>query len=268
MYELPELEVIRTIIAEKYTGSPITKVTVGNKTIVGKKNIFLEELEGATVWFVERRAGHLVFHLDTGKRLVVYLEGQSSFYGGEPNEALKSGAQFVLHFGNKYAAFFELAEQSIQIITVREVEDLLKVCGPDPLDKRFTLSAFKHVLSKKRNYIKTLLLDASIVSGIGAIYSDEILFQAKISPNRKAYTLTDEEAEKLFHAMQNVLKEAIADGGTREKSLFLNDSFTGSYRDKIKVYNRMDEPCECCGESIVCTVVAKQKSFYCLHCQQ
>lgn len=268
MYELPELEVIRAVIAEKYTGTPITKVNLNNKVIVGKKARFVEALEGATIWFVERRAGHLIFHLDSGKRLLLYVQQQTNFYGGEPNESLKLGAHLVLYFGNRYAAFYELAEEALQILTVREVDDLLKVCGPDPLEKRFSLPALQLVLSKKRSYLKTLLLDATIISGIGPIYSDEILYHAKISPSRKANTLTEEEGKRLYDAMLSVLKNAIADGGSRQQPLFAQDTFTGSYAEKLAVYNQEGKLCEQCNEPIVCTAVAKQKSYHCPNCQK
>ncbi|URN93937.1 MAG: endonuclease VIII [Candidatus Pristimantibacillus lignocellulolyticus] len=268
MYELPELDVIRAVLAEKYAGAPITKIVVNSKALVGKKTKLSDALVHATIWFVERRAGHLILHLDTGKRLMIYLHESSRFYGGEAGEPLKSGAHLVLYFNNRYVAFYELADEAIQLLTVREVDDQLKICGPDPLDKRFTLSALQLVLGKKRNYLKTLLLDATLMTGIGAIYSDEILFEARLKPNRKANTLTAVEGEALFTAMQTVLKNAIADGGSKEQALFAQDSFTGSYNDKLKVFQREGEPCTVCSEPIQQLVVAKQKSYVCPHCQQ
>lgn len=268
MYELPELEVIRAVLAEKYAGSQITKISVNNKALIGKKTKLTEALLQATLWFVERRAGHLILHLDTGKRLMIFLQQTSRFYGGDEHEDLKSGAQLVLHFGTRYAAFYDLAEEAIQLITVREVDDQLKVCGPDPFDKRFTLKALQQVLSKKRNYLKTLLLDASIMTGIGPIYSDEILYHAGLHPTRKANSLTEKESEALYHAMQSVLKNAIADGGSKQQALYANDSFTGSFADKLQVFEREGELCAKCSEPIQQIVVAKQKCYICSHCQQ
>lgn len=268
MYELPELDVIRATLAEKYAGAPITKIVVNNKVLVGKKTKLVDALVQATIWFVERRAGHLILHLDTGKRLMVYLQEGSRFYGGESGEALKSGAHLVLYFNNRYVAFYELADEAIQLLTVREVDDQLKIFGPDPLDKRFTLSALQLVLGKKRNYLKTLLLDTTLITGIGSIYSDEILFEARLKPNRKAYTLTLDEGEALYNAMQTIMKNAIADGGSKAQALFALDSFTGSYIDKLQVHQREGEPCLVCAEPIQHIVVAKQKSYICPHCQQ
>jgi len=263
MYELPELEVIKALIAEKYAGAIITKIICNTKTITGKKTKMCEELQGATIWFVERRAGHLVLHLDSGKRLVIYLAHSSTFYGGEAGEALPSSRDFVVQFGDRYMAFGKLPEQAIQLITVREVEELLKACALDPLDKRFTLDYLWGQLQKKRSSLKTFLLDASVMSGIGAVYSDEILFAAKLHPARKANSLNKDEAAQFYEAIRETLKAAIADGGMRIQPLYAHDSLTGSYSDKLAVFGRDGQNALDSNDPVELISVAKQKCYVC-----
>lgn len=268
MYELPELEIIKAIIAEKYAGAAITKVICNTKTIIGKKTKLCEELQGATIWFVERRAGHLVLHLDTGKRLVIYLDHPSTFYGGEAGEALPPGREFVLQLGERYMSFSKLPEQAVQLITVREVEDLLRACAPDPLDKRFTEAYWKSQLYKKRSSLKTFLLDASVISGIGAVYSDEILYAAQLHPARKANSLTEQEASTLYETIRRIMKAAIADGGMRVQPLYAQDSLTGGYADQLAVYGREGEFALDMNDPVELITVAKQKCYICPARQQ
>jgi len=263
MYELPELEVIRAIIAEKYTGVAITKIQCGTKVIIGKKSPFCEQLFNATIWFVERRAGHLVLHLDTGRRLMIYLNDSSGFYGGEPGEKIKANSDFVLHFGERYMAFSKLDDNAIQLTTVREVEEQLKHCAPDPLDRRFNETYFHDQLSKKRSSLKTFLLDASVVSGIGSVYSDEILYAARLHPARKANSLNEQEAADLYAAIRDIMKTAIADGGVRTGPLFAQDSLTGSYAERLAVYGRDGKLALDTEEPVELIVVAKQKCYIC-----
>lgn len=268
MYELPELEVIKAIMAEKYAGATITKVICNTKAITGKKAKLCEELQGATIWFVERRAGHLVLHLDTGKRLLIYFDHDSTFYGGEAGERLKSGSALVLELGDRYMAFGKLPEQAVQLLTVREVEELLRGCAPDPLDKRFTQSYLLGQLGKKRSSLKTFLLDATVVSGIGAVYSDEILYAANLHPARKANSLSAEEGEQLYEAIRNILKAAISDGGIRIQPLYAQDSLTGSYSDQLAVYGREGDYALDTTEPVELITVAKQKCYICPTRQQ
>jgi len=262
MYELPELEVIRAIIAEKYTGVAITKIQCGAKVITGKKSPFCEQLINTTIWFVERRAGHLVLHLDTGKRLMIYLSDQSSFYGGEAGEKAKGSPDLVLYFGERFMSFSKLEEQAVQLTTVREVEDQLKVCAPDPLDRRFTEVYFREQLSKKRSSLKTFLLDASVVTGIGPVYSDEILYAARLHPARKVNSLNEQEATNLYETIRNMMRSAIADGGVRTEPLYAQDTLTGSYAERLAVYGRDGKfVLDTENEQVELIVVAKQKCY-------
>jgi len=263
MYELPELEVMRALIAEKYAGAAITKIQCNTKIIVGKKSAFCEQLQNATIWFVERRAGHLVLHLDTGKRLMIYLSDQSVFYGGEAGEKVQGTPDFVLHFGERYMSFSKLEDNAVQVITVREVEEQLKPCAMDPLDKRFTLAYLQKQLSKKRCSLKTCLLDASVLSGIGPVYSDEILYAARLHPARKVNSLNEQEVAALYEATLSILKAAIADGGIRRSPLFAQDSLTGSYEEQLAVYGRDGELALDTEDPVELIVVAKQKCYIC-----
>lgn len=268
MYELPELEIIRAVIAEKYAGAAITQVKADKKAISSSLAAFKEQLVHHTIWFVERRTSHLIFHLDSGLRLVIYMPNEAAFYGGNKTEEKEPASDFIIYFGERFAAFSGLEVKSVRLLTIRQIEDELREFGPDPLDKRFTKSYLFSYIAKKRSSLKTLLLDPQFVTGIGPIYSDEILYAARLLPSRKANALTEQETNDLYEAMRSVMKEAVADGGALQQPLFAQDSFTGSYADKLMVYQKQGEACANCGHNISMQTVAKQKCNVCEHCQQ
>lgn len=268
MYELPELEIIRAAIAEKYAGAVITKIKIAKKTTTSQVSAMTKQLVQHTIWFAERRTSHLIFHLDSGLRLVIDMQKEAAFYGGNITEEQEPSSQFTIYFGDRFASFAGLEENSVRLLTIREVEDELREFGPDPLDKRFTKPYIFSYIAKKRSSLKTLLLDPHFVTGIGQIYADEILYAARLLPNRKANALTEDETIALYEAMGTTLKEAIADGGALQQPLFSQDSFTGSYADKLKVYDKDGEACVRCDNIIQIQTVAKTKCYICEHCQQ
>lgn len=267
MYELPEIEMVRANITERFTGIPIQKIYVNAKSVLGKRIKFLDEITHATVWFVERRSAHLILHLDNGKRILIEIGKDTKFYGDEAFKANKDEADLILYFENKTCAFYNLDEEALQLLTVREVDQQLKIIAPDAFDKNFTQAYFVEAISKKRSSIKNALIDGKIVTGINAIYSDEILFECKLHPSTKANTLSREEVGRLFDAILFVLKEATTDGGSLKEPMSNHDVFSGSYADKLNVYNRAGENCTVCETPIEQIVLAKQKCYICPQCQ-
>src|SRR5690606_16400684 len=122
-------------------------------------------------------------------------------------------------------------------------------------------------LSKKRSTLKNLLVEGKLVSGVGPIYSDEILFASQLHPSRKANTLLEEEANRLYDTIVQLQKEATIDGGSIDIPMHSQDVFSGSYIQKHNVYNREQENCMSCKTDIEHVVVAKQKCYICSQCQ-
>ena len=267
MYELPEIELVRANLTERFSGITIKKVYVNAKAVLGKRIKFLDELTHSTIWFVERRSGHLVLHLDNGKRILIEFGKHTRFFGDDNAKINKEEADLILYFDNKACAFYYLEEQSLQLLTVREVDQQLKIIAPDGFDKTFTKQYVLTTLSKRRSSIKNALIDGKFISAIGPIYSDEILFESKIHPTRKANTLSEDELNRLYDATLFVLKEATTDGGSINYPMSNQDVFSGSYADKHQVYERQGEACYTCETPIEQIVLAKQKCYICPQCQ-
>ena len=116
--------------------------------------------------------------------------------------------------------------------------------------------------------IKTLLLDQTIISGLGNIYANEVLFASKINPHRKGKDITLKECSDIVTSSNEIIKEAIELGGTTIKSYTSSLGVTGRFQQRLKVHKKEGEPCKVCGEKIKKEFINGRSSYYCLNCQK
>lgn len=267
MQELPELEIYRALLAERFAGAAIAALEWMEDEPSESSVMLQESVAGKYVWFVERRADLVVFHLDNGKRLALRLSDDASLFVASSGEVRDAGASVRLRFDDRSLEMTGISGDDIELISVKELEARMKGQGVDPLDKRLTLARFKDRFAKKRSSIKTALLDRNLIAGLGPVYSDEILFEAKLRPERKVNELTDEEWELLYNATGQILRDAISYGGVRAQALFDGDSITGGYRERLAVHGLEGQTCKRCGGTVQKISIAGRKSYRCPDCQ-
>ncbi|MBN2983906.1 MULTISPECIES: bifunctional DNA-formamidopyrimidine glycosylase/DNA-(apurinic or apyrimidinic site) lyase [Cohnella] len=269
MPEWPEMETYRRLLSPLVCGQTIVNVDVNReKTINEPEETFRGALTGRKIMFVERRAKYLLFHLDDGNRLLLHLMlGGYLVYG---TEAEKDDSRFQVVFaledGNRLF-FGGLRLGFLHRITAKAAIEQFRELGPEPFDPRLTEEAFVLKLAKKRGKLKPALVDQKWLAGIGNCYSDEICFEAGVVPFADIASLTDDTKRNVYHAMRKVLTEAAEEGGYMDKKLTANDTLTGGYDDKCKVYDREGEPCPRCGGTIQLATISSRKMFYCPSCQ-
>ncbi|QHW34517.1 Fpg/Nei family DNA glycosylase [Paenibacillus rhizovicinus] len=278
MPEYPEMEHYRRLLAERIAGQPITKVLVTRpKSINVPVETFEQELVGRTVWFVERRGKMILFHLDNGKRLLLHLmlggliryESHTLLTPeGLPHERPDRTVQVTIGFPAGDLCFIGLRLGYIHLLTVKETNAQLADLGPEPFDGRLTLEAFKARFKSKRGSLKNSLVDQHVIAGIGNCYADEIAFEAEIRPDVRISAIDPEAWERIYNAMHAVLKDAVAHGGYMELPLTNDDTLTGGYNERCRVYDRGGEPCLRCDGTIVQTELNSRKLFYCPSCQK
>ena len=177
-------------------------------------------------------------------------------FGGDASEE-----PVVLAFTRLWLGYFYLYKPE-------EVDDhpLISRLGPDPFSEEFTPEYLADAFRRNAR-VKGLLLDQSVVAGLGNIYVDEVLFAAGVHPTRKANTISPEETRKIHAATRDILRRAIDFKGTTFDSY--HDAFgeTGGYQDHLQVFNSEDEPCPRCGTPIVKTRVAGRGTYTCPTCQ-
>jgi formamidopyrimidine-DNA glycosylase len=139
----------------------------------------------------------------------------------------------------------------------------------DPLDQVFTWPTFQYLLAEKAAKMKQLLMDQKFISGLGNIYSDEVLFGAGLRYDRLSNTLSSQEVRRLYRGMQEVLQEAIKLRGTTLEDEAYLDLFgePGEYQNELKVYGRTGLPCRRCRTPIQTVKISQRSSYYCPQCQ-
>ena len=269
MPELPEMETYKTLLSEKIIGKPIINITINREkslNIAGDK--FNQYVLNKRITSIERRGKYLVFQLDSGYCLLLHLMLGGWMYLGTDEDNPDRTKQIILSFGDINLYFIGLRLGFLHFLSKADVEQELATLGPNPLDKNFLLDNFLAIIDRKRGLLKTTLPNQHVLSGIGNCYTDEICCEAKLSPKRKFDELSSKEKENLFDGIKLVLTEAIKEGGYMEHLLFKEDSLTGGYNEKCKVYDREGEKCYRCGSFIIKEMISKRKTFYCGECQK
>src|ERR687889_110043 len=195
MPELPEVETIKQHLRELVVGSLITEVEVLDPGLVEHPSTeeFERELEGDRISGTRRRAKHLIVELDSGNFLVFQLKIGGQLLLVPPVEEPKTALMLVLHLDGERRLFLrdETGFTRARLLDAGELEERLSSLGPEPLEEQFGWDYLPRKIGARRAQIKPLLLDQKVVSGIGNIYVDEILYDARLHPRRKANTITD-----------------------------------------------------------------------------
>jgi formamidopyrimidine-DNA glycosylase len=270
MPELPEVTVISEDVAALALGHKVLKAAVFRPDVT---NVAPEEFErrlvGKTLRTTGRRGKIIVLdfgdvvglvHLVISGRVLRLPEWREP---DKMNTAVLEfeGGPVVLAFTRLWLGYFDLYEPGEE-----DNHPLISRLGPDPFSEDFTLEYLTSALDRKAT-IKALLLEQSVVSGLGNIYVDEVLFAAAVNPTRRANTLTSEETKNIHTATRDILRRAIEARGTTFDSY--HDAFgeTGKYQHQLQVFTRAGEPCPRCGTEIAKSRVAGRGTYTCPSCQ-
>ena len=275
MPELPEVEtVVRDLRAHGLEQAALRSVAVRWPRIVSglTPDRFARLLAGRTVIRLSRRAKYIVAFLDTGDRLLIHLRMTGKLRFAAPQEAPGKHDHVVITLADGRRLFFNDTRKFGRLQLVGTGTDPLARLGPEPLDDAFTADVLRRQLRGKRRMIKSLLLDQTTVAGLGNIYVDESLWQAKIHPERRADTLSAAEISRLHTAIRDVLQRAVDNCGTT-----LGDGKTNFYSvagrrgrnaDALQVFRRDGLPCPRCGATLARRVVGQRGTHFCPHCQK
>ena len=266
MPELPEVETIKRELEKIILGKKIKEVYVHNPKVIREPSVgkFKKALEGATFKNVLRKAKVLILELSSGKSLVIHLKmtGQLVY----PGDGKNSRVSFRLSDGK----LLDFNDQRL-FAELRLMDDwrslkFIQGLGPEPF--ALSLEQFKTMLAAKKTRIKPLLMDQAFISGIGNLYAAEILFRARILPERAANSLSDKEKQLLFEEIKEVLNEAIRYGGSSVDDYVRLSGEKGDYASRHKVYGREGKTCLVCKTSIKRTSLGGRGTYFCPRCQR
>lgn len=276
MPELPEVEVVRRGLDTHIVGSTFDTVEVLHPRAVRGNDVDLTEiLPGLSVTGTGRRGKFMWLELSDGAAVMVHLRMSGQMIVGEPGLVDSPHLRIRALMHGVGSAPFELdfidqrtfgSWQYTQLID--GIPAAIPHIAPDPFETDFDPVATARAIRKKNVAIKTVLLDQSVVSGIGSIYADEAMWAAGIKPTRKGRALRQRDAVRLLEESRAVMARALEAGGTSFDSLYVNvNGASGYFFRSLNAYGQADEPCARCGTPIARTVVNGRSSYFCPACQ-
>ncbi|HEX4784316.1 MAG TPA: bifunctional DNA-formamidopyrimidine glycosylase/DNA-(apurinic or apyrimidinic site) lyase [Candidatus Sulfotelmatobacter sp.] len=303
MPELPEVETIARGLAKRVTGEVIESVWLGQKKepLKSSASQIAATLEHSRIAAVRRMGKHIVFDLDrlerapspAKSRRPVRKKGTvsktSMLTAKAGGSARSTRAQWIVHLGmtgrmqvcppeteiekHTHAILKLSSGRELRFIDPRRFGRLsvaqagdFDATGTEPLEIEFY--AFAKLFRGRKTPIKSALLNQKLLRGVGNIYADESLFRAGIRPRRRAASISRDQLRKLHFFIQEVLKEAIALGGSSISDYVNSDGEEGSFQLQHRVYGREAEGCLVCKTPVKRIVIAGRSSHYCPNCQK
>jgi formamidopyrimidine-DNA glycosylase len=278
--ELPEVEVMRRDLEKDVVGRKIAAAEVRpSKNAMriirrhGRRKEFADRLIGRKVLKSDRRGKYVLLSLDNGDVLVVHFAMSGQFVRGNKRVALPPHTHVVITFQQGGDLRF-VDPRTFGEMFVTAGDDLGKVkelqhIAIDPLDHVFTWQSFGGQMAQRESKLKQLLMDQKFISGLGNIYSDEVLFAAGLRHDRLSDTLSSQEVRRLYRSLQEVLQEAIRYRGTTLEDEAYLDLFgkPGEFQNELKVYGRLGLPCRRCRTPIETVKVSGRSAYFCPQCQ-
>lgn len=269
MPELPEVEITCQGIRSHLVKQTIQQVIVRHSQLRWPVATHqLRKQVGHTIIAVKRRAkyilietsrGYLIIHLGMSGKLQIVPKNTPVRKHDHFDCILSSGQMLRFNDPRRFGAI--LWSASLTDL------DLLNKLGPEPFSRQFN-SRYLHNLAKKRTLpIKSLLMDNQVVVGVGNIYANESLFAASIHPLRPANQVSLPEMQKLCQTTRQILRRAIASGGSTLKDFYQADGKPGYFSQQFKVYDRKGLPCMRCKTVIESIKVGQRTTYFCLNCQ-
>jgi formamidopyrimidine-DNA glycosylase len=276
MPELPEVETVRDGLARWVTGRRIATVEVRHPRAVRRHlagpEHFAAVLTGRTIVGARRRGKYLWLPLDSGDAIVGHLGMSGQLLVQPPTAADETHLRVRFTFDDGGSQLRFVDQRTFGGLSVSEGGASLPAeiahIARDPMDPEFSDADFVAAIRRRRTEIKRALLDQTLISGVGNIYADEALWRARLHGARPTEALTGPAITRLLGHVRDVLREAIAQGGTSFDALYVNvNGESGYFSRELNVYGREGLPCRRCGAPIRREPFMNRSSYSCPRCQ-
>ena len=274
MPELPEVETVRRVIGPQIQGHTIREVLIRRPEIIAfpEAGEFCRHVSGEIIRAAERRGKFLILLLENQSRILLHLRMTGCLLVTPADYPEEKHTHFVFHLSGGRELRFSDTRRFGRFWLLRQGEadpyTGMEKLGREPFDPEFSTEYLRACLGKRKKAIKECLLDQSVIAGIGNIYSDEILFAARIHPERPANTLTKEEWDRLASAIPERLAFFIKTNETSPEEYLAAKGQDYRNTPFLRVYGHGGEPCPVCGEILRRSVIGGRSSVYCPVCQK
>lgn len=264
MPELPEVETIVRRYRRRLEGRRIVAfASRWAKQATPSVRVVRAGIVGRTVTRLARRGKYIVFHLDDGGFLLVHLRMSGRFEWAAEQQTRPRHVRSTWDLDDGSRLLFCDSRKFGRLVYTRDLAAATAGVGVEPLARGFTVARLKRELDGRARQLKPLLLDQSVIAGLGNIYADESLFRAGLHPLRRSNQLGEAQVATLHEAIRHVLRKAIRYCGTSFDRAYLG----GSMQKRLMVYGRGGEPCHVCGTPIIPIRVAQRGTHVCPKCQ-
>lgn len=272
---MPEIAEVRTV------ARTLNKKVLGRK-IIGIDTPYDKIIDGDVANFKKRVVDKYITNVDNyGKWIFIslgeltimsHLRMEGKYFVKDTDEDWNKHEHIIMHLDDGTDLRYHDVRKFGKMILV-DTEDIYKQpeiakLGIEPDNKSLTKEYIYHLITNSKLPIKTLLLDQTIINGLGNIYADEVLFASKINPLRIGASITLDECEKIKNSAKEIITKAIEMGGSTIRSYTSSLGVIGHYQDELKVHTKAGEKCLSCGSIIEKTRVGGRGTYFCPKCQK
>lgn len=268
MPELPEVETIRRELSAKLPGRRFCGVEIlDERPLRGiSPRDFCRRLVGQRIEDISRSGKYLLFHLSSGETLIIHLRMTGALLLNPKDQ--ERFTRLIFKFDDGTALVFSDVRRFGAVYLVRDKLDVVGELGVEPLSEEFTPGKLAGLLAGRRAPIKAVLLDQTVIAGIGNMYADEALFSAGIHPLTPAGKLSPAQIKALHGAIRRILLRAIDSGGASVSTYRRPSGEIGTAHYDFKVAHCRGKKCPRCKTEIQRVKVRNRSSYYCPRCQQ
>jgi formamidopyrimidine-DNA glycosylase len=272
MPEIAEVETVRNTLKKQILKKKISNVKIlYNKMIESDITFFKNNLIGEEFIDIKRRGKWLIFETNN-YYLLSHLRMEGKFFLKKTTDEIEKHEHVIISFNDNNDLRYHDTRKfgRMKLINKDELENTkeIKKQGFEPGSKELTSDYLMEKFKNKNLPVKTLLLDQTIISGLGNIYANEVLFASHINPLKKGKNITKKEAEDIVISSDKIIKRAIELGGTTIKSYTSSLGVIGNYQNELMVHKKENEPCKICNNPIKNIKVNGRSTYYCENCQK
>ena len=274
MPELPEVQTVVDGLREAtLIGATITDADISWPRTIGDlaPSAFVPGVRGQTIAALHRRAKYIVIEFASKYNLIIHLRMTGKLYFTDLDEPRSKHEHVVLTLDDNRQLRFHDTRKFGRVNLTDDPTSILGNLGPEPLEPSFTADVLGSILRGRKRLLKPLLLDQTLIAGLGNIYVDEALWEAQLHPCRQASSLKPAEVQALWKAIPLVLQRGLQNLGTSlgegQTNFYSVAKRKGRNRDQLNVFRRTEMPCPRCGTTIERLVVGQRSTHVCLQCQ-
>jgi formamidopyrimidine-DNA glycosylase len=278
LIRMPELPEVQTLVNDLNAAGLIDATITGARIFWPRSiadlspRVFCQRIKEKKINAIWRRGKYIVFDLSKGNHLLIHLRMTGRLHLVGSKVPRSKHEHIILTLGKRMQLRFHDTRKFGRMFLVNNLKPILNPLGPEPLSSSFTANTLTELLQSRKRFVKPLLLDQTFIAGLGNIYVDEALWEARIHPCRIASNLSQTETKALHRAIPKVLNRGLKNLGTTlgtGKSNFYSVARrTGRNQDQLKIFRRTGLPCPRCKRRVERIIVGQRSTHICKNCQK